>query len=194
MSKNKDNKKQFKPEGKIKHMLRTNYWLTPLLLVALVFAIVFGISKIPNLKTTVQGWFNKHEKCKQCEQYTFEDFTNKIESSTGDEVIYVLFSESDNEQSKSLFKTLDKFLKTNKKDANITIISIDLTKKDNDYKDKTISVDNLNKLQQTFLDTLDKGSFTTPSIIKYEGKDMKDALTGAASYNDLMDFFKINKK
>ena len=194
MSKNKEKKNQFKPEGKIKHMLRTNYWLTPLLLVALVFAIVFGISKIPNLKTTVQGWFTKHDKCKECQQYSFEDYNNKIAELKDDEVVYVLFSEADNDAAKQLYKNLDPLLKTNKNEHKIVIISVDLTKEDEfTYKDKTIKTDDLNVLKQSFQDTLDKGSFSTPSIIKYEGQVMKDAVVGSSSYNDLMDFFEINK-
>ena len=188
----KNKQTTMKPEGKIKHMLRTNYWLTPLLLVALVFALVFGISKIPALSDTIKGWFSKHEECEECTTATYEEFQNKLQNNEDGKIFYVLVTSEGCEGCDDFYPVLDKFLATNSKDNSIDIIVIDITiDEDEKYNDSTLDDAKLEGLKTTIKD-FNNGDLVAPSIIKYEGKNIKDIHSGATKdYNALKDFFNI---
>ncbi|MDY4787796.1 MAG: hypothetical protein SO253_00595 [Bacilli bacterium] len=178
-----------KPEGRIKHMLRTNYWLTPLLLVSLVFAIVFGISKIPDLSNTIQGWFEGKITLKEVRKVSYDEYLTL--KSENDGTLYVVVGQESCEACKELYPVLDKFLKANNNENQFNIIQIDVSMKDEDsFKDSTLNESKLSILQNEIKD-YNNSALSSPTIIKYEGNTIKDLQVGSCDYSTLLDFFDV---
>lgn len=91
--------------------IMTNAWIQPILIVALIFAIIFGLTGIPKLVDTVKGWFDDTADSKIKTKYRkvidYDDFMEKYNSN---EKFVVVFGADDCSNCKSLYSTINKYM------------------------------------------------------------------------------------
>jgi thioredoxin-related protein len=122
--------------------LAENVWLQPVLLVALIFAIIFSLSGIPNVVDTVKGWFNNDSEktTLKVEKLTNEQIEAKYLD--GEEFIFVIGKE-DCLYCEEYIAVLNKYYNKAKASSTynngIKLYYLDVSKDDDgEYKDETI--------------------------------------------------------
>ena len=97
----------------IKKFLSKNYWLQPVLLVAVIFALVFSIQGITTLVENISSSLSGEGKCTQCKDITYEQLEAKLEDATDESPIIVLITTDDCAECEAVYKKLDVFVKNN---------------------------------------------------------------------------------
>ena len=179
----------------IKKYIKSNYWLQPLLLVLAVFVIVFGLQLIPTVSTTIKGWINPTDKCKECIQSNLEQVSEKIDN--GEEIV-VLIGSKDCSNCIKFYPVVDKYLGV-KKDVDVYYISFD--QENDEYVDTTITEElNLafgekldtyytsNRMGTIWDDELNTYLYDTPTMVKFNGGVVEDVQYGTTDYNGLLEF------
>ena len=91
--------------------IMANAWIQPILIVALIFAIIFGLTGIPKLVDTVKGWFDDTTdssiKLKYRKTIDYDDF---IELYEGGEKFVVVFGADDCTNCKKLYSTINTYM------------------------------------------------------------------------------------
>jgi len=91
--------------------IMTNAWVQPILIVALIFAIIFGLTGIPSLIETVKGWFNDSTdnkiKRKYSETIDIDEFYELYE---GNKSFVIVFGEDDCANCKTLYKKINTYM------------------------------------------------------------------------------------
>lgn len=105
--------------SKIKEFISKNYWLQPVLLVAIVFAVVFSITGISDLFSTVKGWFTPNaDTCKLCTSYKtsqYDVFDTAINAATDEqEPVFIVITQDNCGSCSTLYPLLNRFLDANK--------------------------------------------------------------------------------
>jgi len=104
---------------KISELIKNNYWLQPLLLVALVFALVFGISQFSSLATFFEKLFATKEYPTTCEEVTYTEAITKWEATdndtadTADDTYILLIGSTDCAACQTLYPILNDYLEIN---------------------------------------------------------------------------------
>ena len=91
--------------------IMTNAWIQPILIVALIFAIIFGLTGIPNLVDKVKGLFNDtaDNKIKNRKVIDYDDFMKMYNNN---ETFFVVFGSDDNCAScKKLYNSINTYMK-----------------------------------------------------------------------------------
>jgi len=99
--------------GSIKKFLSKNYWIQPVLLVAVIFALVFSIQGITTLVEKISDSISGEGKCTQCKDITYEQLEDKVETATNDSPVIVLITTDDCAACEVVYKKLDVFVKNN---------------------------------------------------------------------------------
>lgn len=100
----------------IGRFLKNNYWLQPLILVAIVFILVFSLQGFQGTVDTIKGWFSPNSTCKQCEKVKVDETNKYLSEISDDEVIYVLYYSKDCEACTTANGALNLFIKSYNKD------------------------------------------------------------------------------
>ena len=89
--------------------IMTNAWIQPILIVALIFAIIFGLTGIPTLIDKVESWFDDStdNKIKNQKEIDVDEFFELYE---GNESFIIVFGEDDCANCKSLYKTINTYM------------------------------------------------------------------------------------
>ena len=89
--------------------IMTNAWIQPILIVALIFAIIFGLTGVPKLFDKIEGWFDDStdNKIKNQKKIDVDEFFELYE---GNESFVIVFGEDDCANCKSLYKTINKYM------------------------------------------------------------------------------------
>ena len=89
--------------------IMTNAWIQPILIVALIFAIIFGLTGVPKLFDKIEGWFDDStdNKIKSQKEIDIDEF---FELYDGNKSFIVVFGEDDCANCKSLYKTINKYM------------------------------------------------------------------------------------
>lgn len=104
---------------KISELIKNNYWLQPLLLVALVFALVFGISQFSSLATFFEKLFDTEEYPTTCEEVTYTeavtkwDATDNDTADTADDSYILLIGSTDCAACQTFYPILNDYLAIN---------------------------------------------------------------------------------
>ncbi len=85
-------KKFFQSVGRF---LKKNYWIEPLALVVIVFAIVFSLEGVSNVWGAIKGFFSPNSNCRKCDKVTVKTANEAIAEIKGKEgeVVYVYYYE-----------------------------------------------------------------------------------------------------
>lgn len=100
----------------IGRFLKTNYWLQPLLLVAIVFVLVFSIQGFQGVIDTVKGWFSPNSSCSECDSVRVSKTQELLSEISEDEVIYVYYYEKKDDNSHDANGALNLFIENHNKD------------------------------------------------------------------------------
>lgn len=91
--------------------IMTNAWIQPILIVALIFAIIFGLTGIPKLVDTVKGWFDDSADSKIKTKYRkVIDYDDFMEMYNSNKKFVVVFGADDCSNCKSLYSTINKYM------------------------------------------------------------------------------------
>ena len=96
--------------GFIKKFLSKNYWLQPVLLVAVIFALVFSIQGITNLVEKIGNSISGEGKCTDCKDITYEQLEGLVEEATNDNPVVVLITTDDCAACENVYKKISAFL------------------------------------------------------------------------------------
>ncbi len=185
---------------KIKKALKNNYWLQPVLLIVLVFAMVFGLQAIPGFVSTIKGWFTQQEGgCPNCTVSTFDNANSKIQK---DDEVYVLITQTTCVNCTKAYPIVNKFLGSYK---NYSVLIVDIQKNSDDYIDSTITDEKLYSFGQLidvgitssgndsiYNSGSDEYVFLTPTLMHFEKGVATEALVGIGSYEELLEFMGEN--
>ena len=109
--------------------IMTNAWIQPILIVALIFAIIFGLTGIPALIDEVKSWFDdtSDNRIKNQKKIDYDDF---MEMYNNNESFFVVFGEEDCANCKKLYKTINTYMddKEHKEIVNAKIYYFNVTK------------------------------------------------------------------
>lgn len=171
--------------SKIKEFVNKNYWLQPVLLVAIVFAVVFSMTGFSNLASSIKGWFSKGEEtCKACTTFTtsrYNVFDDAIEAATDEkDPVFILITQKNCSACATLYPLLNKFMKT-EKNYKIYQLKLDYDKDGELVFDSVDSKIKYHNLAHSLLDLaanngenlensmLNKGEyyFATPTLMVY---------------------------
>ena len=84
-------KKVFQAIGRF---FKKNYWIEPLLLVAIVFIVVFSLEGVGGVFETIKSWFSPNSICKKCERVTVNKVFDGEEIKVNEgEKVYIYFYE-----------------------------------------------------------------------------------------------------
>ncbi len=97
--------------GFIKKFLSKNYWLQPVLLVAVIFALVFSIQGITNLVEKIGNSISGEGKCTDCKDITYEQLEGLLEEATDENPVVVLVTTDDCAACENVYKKIGAFLK-----------------------------------------------------------------------------------
>ena len=170
--------------------IMTNAWIQPILIVALIFAIIFGLTGIPALIDEVKSWFDdtSDNRIKNQKKIDYDDF---MEMYNNNESFFVVFGEEDCANCKKLYKTINTYMndKEHKEIVNAKVYYFNVTKllekveKDIDkYGDYSFDIEGKNFAK---LDTISNilfdgyadilSSYTNDEYSEYEtyGKDVQ---------------------
>lgn len=105
--------------SKIKDFIGKNYWLQPVLLVAIVFAVVFSITGISDLFTTIKGWFTPNtDTCIRCTSYRssqYNLFHTAINAATDEQdPVFIVITQNNCSSCSTLYPLLNRFLDANR--------------------------------------------------------------------------------
>lgn len=92
--------------------IMTNAWIQPILIVALIFAMIFGLTAIPDLAKTVKSWFD--DKSDEKIQYKYRDtvdYDEFMELYEGNEKFVIVFGADDCSNCKRLYGTINSYMK-----------------------------------------------------------------------------------
>ena len=161
--------------------IMANAWVQPILIVALIFAIIFGLTGIPSLIESVKGWFDDTKDSKIKRKYSEKiDIDEFYELYEGNKSFVLVIGAEDCAECKTLFKTVNNYM--DDKDhrdlvdteiyyLNITKLLDEIEEDIEDYGDVRFNIDsdNFDKLDR--LSTLLYNSYA--SIIgEFKGDDV----------------------
>ncbi len=147
----------------IGRFLKNNYWLQPLILVAIVFILVFSLQGFQGAVDTVKGWFSPNSSCRQCEKVKADESMNYLKDISDDQVIYVLYYGKDCEACTTANSAMNLFVKNYNKDlkaANkpeVTVYAVNYGVKEyytvnadepKTFYDKTMTVETYNQISE----------------------------------------------
>lgn len=108
--------------------IMTNAWIQPILIVALIFAIIFGLTGIPALIDEVKSWGDDttDNKIKNQKKIDYDEF---MEMYNGNESFFVVFGEDDCANCRKLYKTINTYMddEEHKEIVNAKIYYFDVT-------------------------------------------------------------------
>lgn len=91
--------------------IMTNAWVQPILIVALIFAIIFGLTGIPGLIEKVKGWFDDSTDSRIKRKYSETiDIDEFYELYDGNKSFVIVFGEDDCANCKTLYKTINTYM------------------------------------------------------------------------------------
>ena len=171
--------------------IMTNAWVQPILIVALIFAIIFGLTGIPGLIDRVKNMFDENKdssiKGKYSETIDIDEF---YELYDGNKSFVIVFGEDDCANCKTLYNKVnsymkdeehrEKYVKTEIYFLNVTEVLDDVQKDIDKYGDVDFATkaDNFNKLERL-------------SNILYNGHaDIIEPITDQ-QYSELQDYGKF---
>ena len=96
--------------GFIKKFLSKNYWLQPVLLVAVIFALVFSIQGITTLVEKIGNSISGEGKCTDCKDITYEQLEGLLEEATDENPVIVLVTTDDCAGCQNVYKKISAFL------------------------------------------------------------------------------------
>lgn len=183
---------------KIEKKLKNNYWLEPVLLIVLIFALIFVLRGIPSISQTIKGWFSPTQEevpCPSCTVVTFEEANKHIEE---DKECWVLITQETCTSCAKAYPLIEKLLSTNEA---IDFFKIDIEKNADEYNDSTITDELLYSFGQlidvgvttaghtSFYDEEnDEYVFETPTVMHFENGKATGALIGIPDYAALAEF------
>ena len=108
--------------------IMTNAWIQPILIVALIFAIIFGLTGIPTLIDKIEELFDDSvdNKIKNQKKIDYDDF---IEMYNNDETFFVIFGSDECSACKTLYKDINTYMKdsSHKEIVNAPIYFMNIT-------------------------------------------------------------------
>ncbi|MDD4066077.1 MAG: thioredoxin family protein [Bacilli bacterium] len=185
---------------KIKNTFKNNYWLQPVLLVALVFVLVFGLQLVPKW---VNNWKTNHTDSTTCEKCTTQTLDKINERIDNNETFYVLITQKTCSNCLKAYPIFNKLMSSY---PNLTIYSIDIEydSTNEEYLDTTITdekIYNFGKLidvaitsageASNYNATTDEYNIGTPTVIQFTKGSPDNALVGIADYAELADFLGV---
>lgn len=144
--------------GAIKKFFAKNYWLQPVLLVAIVFILVFSIQGFTALFNNISDQLSGKDKCNTCTDVSFDDVMDEVADATDEAPVFVLITTDECAECVSAYKYIDRWLRANP-DYRIFRIEIqendEKTEVDNPvYDDETITKEKLDTLKMDIYDYL----------------------------------------
>lgn len=183
---------------KLKENLKNNYWIQPLLLVALIFVIIFALQFIPKWRA---NWVAAHTNptgCDKCVTATLKDVNDHIAKN---EDFYVFITQETCANCAGAYPIVNKFL-TSYPQYKVYLIDVEYHADTETYNDETITDENLYEFgklvdiavtsagEASIYDaTTDEYGFLTPSLIQFVAGKPSDALIGVDDYGQLAEFF-----
>lgn len=105
--------------------IMTNAWVQPILIVALIFAIIFGLTGIPSLVDNIKNMFDENKdssiKRKYSEAIDIDEF---YELYDGNKSFVIVFGEDDCANCKTLYNKINSYMKDEKHRENIVKVDI----------------------------------------------------------------------
>ncbi len=187
---------------KIKKALENNYWLQPVILVALVFALIFAVQGITSSAKAakIEKEANAGKPCPHCTTAVYGDVISLIESGKD---TYVLITQETCASCEKAYPIIEKFISSYKDD--FIFYTIDVEKNEDKYNDETITDEtffSFGKLvdvgvttsgYKTFYEAeTDEYVYQTPTIVHFQNKVASEALVGIADYESLAEFMGVN--
>lgn len=165
--------------GFIKKFLSKNYWLQPVLLVAVIFALVFSIQGITTLAEKIGNTITGEGKCTDCKDITYEQLEGLLEEATDETPVIVLVTTDDCASCERVYKKLEAFLNIKAyKDYKIFRIEIQEDEEKTQVGKEVYDDDTLTKAK---LDALKMNIF---EWLKYEDKTGLNNKPSADTAND----------
>ncbi len=169
--------------------VKENFWIQPIIIVALIFALVFAFQGIVNNFDKIKGWFTSSEETQN--QYTrmsMEELNQKLEA--GDDFIFFIGSDTCS-ACHHYFPVINTYVSTN----NVTVYELDISTDENDaYVDYTLKTSDLDEIveklsQLTHRDELMNMQYlSTPTTIIVRNGQFVDARIGAIGQEDASDY------
>lgn len=177
----------------IKKFLSKNYWIQPVLLVAVIFALVFSIQGLTTLIEKIGNSLSGEGKCTDCKDITYEQLETVLEETTDAEPIIVLITTDDCATCQNVYDKLEAFLNIDEyKDFKIFRIEIQENEEETQvgkevYDDETLTKAKLDALKMNIfewlkyedntdlnkkpsVDTANDFSITAPTLVVFGGK------------------------
>lgn len=186
----------------IGRFFKDNYWLQPLLLVAVVFALVFSLQGFDDVVSTVKDWISPDSSCSQCENLKAKEAIPLIrDDAKNNDTIYVLIYEDDCEACKEAYPYLNNYLKYHE-DIKVYALNITVDEyneyanqepkewDDSSWENEDIGLDAYKDLAESirvyltdvgYLSGTTYGSYTMegPTLLRYEVVNNKYEITSA---------------
>lgn len=195
---------------KVGTFFKDNYWLQPLLLVALVFVLVFSLEGLESVSDTVKGWFDPYSTCKNAKKIKASEMENKLNAIQDGETIYVYYFDKETAKTATIAanEQLTNYIKAYNKDHEEDLVvyavnyaideEVTYDEYQTTYKDTTMTRDFYVEIEEKVADYYDvegtSGQFSAPTIVKYvyDATDkyvVDDVFSGTYSINTLKDWF-----
>lgn len=175
--------------GSIKKFLSKNYWIQPVLLVAVVFVLVFSIQGITNLVNDISDKLSGKDQCNTCTDVSYSDVEAKIEDATDEIPVFVLITTAECSSCVDVYTRLDRYVRNNPQYQVFRIEiqeapSEEQTGNETIYDDETLTEAKYEELRMSIYDWLKNPendvetedrpageladfSITAPTLIKY---------------------------
>lgn len=174
--------------GAIKKFFAKNYWLQPVLLVAVVFILVFSIQGITTLVNNISDTLSGKDKCNTCTDVSYADVEAKIEDATDEIPVFVLITTDECASCVDVYTRLDRYIR---KFPQYQVFRIEIQENSEEseadnvvYDDTTLTKEKYEALRMNIFDWLKNpendvdsddrptGEFSsfsinTPTLIKY---------------------------